>query len=363
MNKTPILTALALSALMAACGGDSAPANNQPANSQPATQQPAAQQPAAQAPAAAPKKPKLPPKLDMTAIKAYFGSEPSAPQVDNPSTPEKVALGKQLYHDKSLSKNGNLSCASCHDLNHYGQDGKPTSPGSDGQNGDRNSPTSVNAFRNLAQFWDGRAASVEDQAIMPVLNPVEHGVKDEAELLAKLNANEATKAAFAKAFPGGEPVSVQNFKMAIGAFERTLVTRSRFDEFLDGNQNALTTEEKHGLKNFIEVGCTTCHTSRLVGGNLYQKLGLVRPYATEDVGRMKVTGSEADKFVFKVPSLLNVEKTAPYYHDGKIATLEEAVKNMASVQLGKDLDAEQVATIVAFLKSLTGKMPEGVAMN
>ena len=364
MTKTLPILAIATSLFaFAACGGDKPQqANNAPANGAPAA--PATTQPVAQQPAApAIKKPKLPPKLDMTAITAYFGSEPSAPKAATPSTADKVALGKALYHDTSLSKNGNLSCASCHDLTKYGQDGKATSPGSDGKNGDRNSPTTLNAFRNLAQFWDGRAESVEDQAIMPVLNPIEHGVADEKELLAKINAKADLVTAFQKAFPGEGSISVANFKDAIGAFERTLTTRSAFDDFLDGNAGALSIDQKIGLAKFIEVGCTQCHTTRLVGGALFQKLGVLRPYPTEDTGRMKVTKSEADKFVFKVPSLLNCEKTAPYYHDGKIATLEEAVKNMAAIQLNKDLSQEDVDSIVAFLKALTGKVPEGVAMK
>ena len=371
MTKTlPILAIASSLFAFAACGGDKpAPAQQptqpaaQPAT-QPAAQKPAATQPAVQTPAVpAIKKPKLPPKLDMTVIAAYFGNEPSAPKAESPSTPEKVALGKALYHDTSLSKNGNLSCASCHDLNNYGQDGKATSPGSDGKNGLRNAPTTLNAARNLAQHWDGAAESVEDQAIAQVLSPIEHGIADEKDLLAKINAKADLVAAFQKAFPGDGSVSVANFKNAIGAFERTLVTKSAFDDFLDGSAGALTTDQKIGLAKFIEVGCTQCHTSRLFGGALFQKLGLVRPYATEDTGRMKVTGSESDKFVFKVPSLLNVEKTAPYYHDGKIATLEEAVKNMAAIQLNKDLSQEDTDSIVAFLKSLTGKVPEGVTMK
>ena len=353
MTKTlPILAVATSLFAFTACGGDQT-APTQPATQQSA-QQPAAKQPAAQEPAQKPavpalKKPKLPPKIDMTLVTAYFGNEPTAPKAEVASTPDMVALGKALYHDASLSKNGNVSCASCHDLNNYGQDGKATSLGSDGKNGERNAPTTLNAFRNAAQFWDGRAESVEDQAILQVLSPAEHGLADDKELLAKLNAKPDLVAAFQKAFPGEGSVSVANFNNAIGAFERTLVTKSAFDDLLDGNAGALTTDQKIGLAKFIEVGCTQCHTSRLLGGALFHKLGLVRPYATEDPGRMKVTGSESDKYVFKVPSLLNVEKTAPDYHDGKIATLEEAVKNMAAIQLNKDLSQEDVDSIVAFL--------------
>ena len=372
----------ALSFCFAACGGEasSTPAQPKPAKAETkagapaehassslssadsASQPPAAQQPAGQQPAV--KKPNLPPKIDMAMVQAYFGSDPKAPASDNKVTAEKVALGKALYHEKALSKNGNLSCASCHDLGNYGVDSKPTSPGSDGKNGDRNTPTSLNAARQFVQFWDGRAETFEDQAIGPVLNPIEHGVKDEAELVAKIKAKPELVQGFAKAFPGeAEPISAKNFQQAVGAFERTLVTKSPFDEYLDGKATALTTEQKWGLKTFIDTGCTECHTTRLVGGQMYQKLGTKQPYPTKDEGRFVITKDEKDKFVFKVPSLLNVEKTAPYFHDGSIATLEEAVKIMARVQAGKELKDEEVASIIAFLKALTGPVPDGVAVR
>lgn len=339
--------------LCQACGGDAKPAaptqNPTPANPTPKAD-PATQE------AVTAKKPTAPVRVDMVMAKQLFSMAPAAPAVDNPSTPEKVALGKALYHDQSLSKNGNISCASCHDLANYGQDGKPTSPGTDGKNGERNTPTVWNASRQFVQFWDGRAATVEEQAMGPVLNPVEHGIADEKELLAKLNAKPELVAAFGKAFPGADSVSVKNFQMAIGAFERTLVTRSKFEDVLDGKAQ-LTNDEKLGLKTFLEVGCQACHMGSLLGGSMYQKIGVVKPYASTDLGRAAVTKSDADKFLFKVPSLLNVEKTAPYYHDGKVATLEEAVSNMAELQLGKTLKTEEVAAIVTFLKTLTGPLP------
>jgi cytochrome c peroxidase len=307
-----------------------------------------------------PKKPPKPVRVDYAMVKRLFGMDPTVEAVDNPSTPEKVALGKLLYHEQSLSKNGNLSCASCHELSTYGVDNKPVSPGSDGKNGERNSPTTWNAFRQFAQFWDGRAKNVEEQSTGPMLNAVEHGLADEAELVSKLKAKPELVAAFDKAFPGGEAVSVEHFRLAVGAFERTLVTKSRFDAYLDGDQKALTNEEKQGLNDFMQIGCITCHTTRLLGGNMFQKSGLLSPYPSEDLGRGKLTGNKADDHFFKVPSLLNVEKTAPYYHDGKVATLEEAATKMAKLQLGKDLTAEQTTSIVAFLKALTGPLPEEI---
>lgn len=314
--------------------------------------------PRAQEPA---KKPQRPVRVDYAMVKRLFGNDPTAEPVDNPLTPEKVALGKLLYHEQSLSKNGNLSCASCHDLATYGVDNKRVSPGSDQQDGERNSPTTYNAFRQFAQFWDGRAKSVEEQCTGPMLNAVEHGLADEAELLTRLNTKPELVAAFGQAFPGEGAVSVEHFRLAVGAFERTLVTKSRFDAFLDGDQKALSNEEKQGLNDFIKVGCITCHTTRLLGGNMFQVSGLKHPYPSEDLGRGKLTGNKAENHFFKVPMLLNVEKTAPYYHDGKVATLEEAVTKMAKLQLDVDLTAEQNASIVAFLKALTGPLPEEFA--
>jgi cytochrome c peroxidase len=336
-----------------ACGGDAKPpAGNQPAGNQPAANPAAANQ---GAPA---KKPALPVRVDMEAAKQLFSTPPTAPAVDNPSTPEKVALGKLLYHEKSLSKNGNISCASCHDLANYGQDGKPTSPGTDGKNGERNTPTVWNASRQFVQFWDGRAATVEEQALGPVLNPVEHGIANEAELVAKLKGKPEIVAAFEKAFPGGgDVVTAKNFQLAIGAFERTLVTVSKFENVIAGKAQ-LTNEEKLGLKIFMEVNCQQCHMGSMLGGSMYQKLGVTKPYPTKDEGRFAITKSDADKFMFKVPSLLNVEKTGPYYHDGSIATLETAVRDMADYQLGKTLKDEEIAAIVTFLKALTGPLPE-----
>ncbi len=299
------------------------------------------------------------PRINVMVVKALLGNDPAAPKAEVASTPALVALGRALFHSEHLSQKGNISCASCHDLSTYGVDNKPTSPGSTGENGVRNTPTVYNAARQFRQFWDGRAESVEEQAIMPVLNPIEHGLADEAAVLAKINEQQELVEGFKKAFPGdGSPVTAKNFGVAIGAFERTLVTRSRFDDYLDGNRKALSNEELQGLKTFYEIGCTQCHISRLLGGHAYQKLGLRQPYNGKDTGRMQVTGSVSDKHSFKVPTLLNVEKTGPYYHDGSISTLEEAIKMMGVRQLDKKLKDEEIAHMVTFLKALTGKLPE-----
>lgn len=290
---------------------------------------------------------------DLAALKA----PPAPPASDNKVTLAKVALGKQLYHDKSLSKDGTVSCASCHDLDKAGTDRKPVSEGVGGQKGGRNAPTSLNAALHFVQFWDGRATTIEDQAIGPVMNPIEHGVKDEAELLTKLKANAATVDAFKKAFPGeAEPVTAKNFQAAVGAFERTLITRSRFDDFLDGKTDALSAEEKVGLRKFLDTGCQTCHMTNLLGGTMFQKLGLVNPYPTKDVGRAEHTKSDADKFLFKVPSLRNVADTGPYFHDGSVATLEDAVDKMAWSQRGVRLTQDDVKAVVTFLRALSGKV-------
>ena len=310
--------------------------------------------------AAAPQDQKRPPKpvrVDVATVKRLFGSDPTVEAVDNPITPEKLALGKLLFHDKGLSASGQSSCATCHDLANYGIDGKPASIGADGKPEARNTPSVYNAARQFVQFWDGRAKNVEEAALVHALEPAGLGLGDEAALLGKLKARPELGEAFGKAFPGGDAVSVEHYRLAMGAYLRSLTTKSRFEAFLDGDMKALSNEEKQGLNDFQTIGCITCHTTRLVGGQMYQKSGLLAPYPSEDLGRAALTGSTADKQYFKVPSLQNVEKTAPYYHDGKVATLEEAVVQMAKMQLAKDLTAEQTASLVAFLKSLTGPLP------
>lgn len=274
-------------------------------------------------------------------------------------TPERIALGKMLYFEPRLSKGGDVSCNSCHDLATFGVDGKPTSTGHKGQLGGRNSPTVYNAAGHFAQFWDGRAKDVEEQAKGPVLNPVEMAMPNAKAVEKVLSGIPEYVAAFKKAFPAEKkPVTFDNMAVAIAAFERGLATPSRFDVFLAGDDKALSDAEKQGLNAFMDTGCAACHSGALFGGAMYQKLGLVKPWPTEkDTGRFEVTKKDADKFFFKVPSLRNIEKTAPYFHDGSVASLDEAVKLMATHQLGKELTAEQVGSIVTFLKALTGTPP------
>jgi cytochrome c peroxidase len=282
----------------------------------------------------------------------------TAESSEHPTSPAKIALGKSLYMDTRLSKNDKLSCNSCHDLSKFGVDNEPTSPGHEGKRGGRNSPTSLNAALHIAQFWDGRAKDVEAQALGPILNPIEMGMESDTKVLEKLKRDPKTVAAFGAAFPDQtDPLTYKNIGEAIGAFERTLITPSRFDQYLKGDDNALTEAEKAGGKLFVQTGCTACHLGSTVGGQMYQKLGLVKEYPTTDMGRYEVTKLESDKKIFKVPSLRNVAKTSPYFHDGSVKTLEEAVSKMAEYQLGKNLNKDEIASIVTFLNTLTGNAP------
>jgi cytochrome c peroxidase len=277
----------------------------------------------------------------------------------NPLTDAKVDLGRMLYYDTRLSKNRTVSCNSCHDLASFGDDGLATSKGIDAQLGGRSAPTVYNAAIHIAQFWDGRAADVEAKAVGPILNPIEMGMPDEAYVLRVLKSIPGYVEAFAKAFPEDpESVTYANVGKAIGAFERKLMTPSKFDDFLKGDEKALTDAEKHGLNLFVTTGCTVCHNGMGVGGHLYQKLGLVKEWPTKDLGRFAATKNEADKYFFKVPSLRNITETAPYLHDGSIASLEEMVAKMAEYQLGRTISAEDTKAIVTFLGSLKGRVDE-----
>jgi cytochrome c peroxidase len=296
-----------------------------------------------------------------TDLLASFSALPASFDTElNPSTPEKVELGRMLFFDKRLSKNHDVSCNSCHDLAKYGVDGKRFSTGHKKQLGGRNSPTVFNAGGHVAQFWDGRAETLEEQAKGPMMNPVEMAMPDPARVEATLRSIPGYVEAFKKAFPkDAEPVTLDNAAKAIGVFERGLVTPSRFDKFLRGDQKALTSKEKAGLKTFVEVGCTTCHNGAAVGGSSFQKLGLIEPYDDQsDLGRFGITKDEADRMKFRVPSLRNVAKTGPYFHHGKLTKLDDVVRTMAKHQLGKKLEAKEVGQIVAFLNALTGDLPK-----
>jgi cytochrome c peroxidase len=264
-----------------------------------------------------------------------------------------------LYFEPRLSASQQISCNSCHMLDKFGVDNEPTSPGHKGQRGGRNSPTVYNAAGHTAQFWDGRAATVEDQAKGPILNPIEMAMPDAATVLKTLKSIPGYEPLFKAAFPDDkDPITYDNLAKAIGAFERQLTTPSRWDKYLAGDEGALTDLEKAGFAKFAQLGCPTCHNGANVGGHLYQKLGLVKPWPDDsDLGRYEVTKNDSDKMFFRVPSLRNIDKTGPYFHKGQLSTLEETVRKMAWHQLGQELKDQDVAQLVAFLKALTGEVP------
>jgi cytochrome c peroxidase len=275
---------------------------------------------------------------------------------------DKVLLGRTLYFDTALSGDGTISCATCHSLDHGGAEPRKTSVGINGHVGPINSPTVLNSAYNFVQFWDGRAADLQQQAEGPVANPGEMGAKWE-DVVAKLSKDETYTTQFAKLYEDG--VTKANITDAIAEFEKSLITPSRFDEYLRGDMTAITEAEKKGYQTFKEVGCTACHTGINVGGTMFQKLGLVKDYFKDrgtpvtgaDLGRFNISKKDQDKHFFKVPTLRNIELTPPYLHDGSRATLEETVKIMGTYQLGRDLTDAQVNSIVTFLKTLTGDLP------
>lgn len=277
----------------------------------------------------------------------------------NPATAARVALGRQLYYEEVLSDAHDLSCNGCHPLNGYGADGRRVSLGHRGQEGSRNAPSVYNAAGHVAQFWDGRAPDVEAQAKGPILNPAEMGMPDSGAVLAHLRASPAYRAAFRAAFPReSQPITYDNVGQAIGAFERGLLTPGRWDSYLQDDSAALTTDEREGFATFVAAGCQNCHNGAYVGGNSFQKVGLVRDWPSRtDSGRFAVTRSPSDAMVFKVASLRNVAKTGPYFHDGSIASLDSAVKLMARHQLGRELTDHDAHAIATWLGALTGEIP------
>ena len=278
---------------------------------------------------------------------------------DNPMTKAKIELGKKLYYDPRLSLSGVISCNTCHNLATYGVDNVPTSLGHKFLTGGRNAPTVLNAGFHIAQFWDGRAKDLEEQAKGPILAHVEMAMPNSDFVVLKLKTIPGYVKEFKKAFPKSkDPITYDNVAKAIAAFERTLTTPSRFDRFLKGDTTALNKKEKEGLRLFIDKGCAGCHNGVAVGGGMFAKFGIVKPYPTADLGKYKITKKESDKFVFKVPSLRNIAQTYPYFHDGQVWDLKKAVKIMGETQLGIKLTDEEVDKIVAFLNSLTGKIPE-----
>lgn len=280
---------------------------------------------------------------------------PAAP----PQDAQQVALGKQLFNDSRLSVNNTLSCASCHNLSKNGADDKPFSIGFDGQAVDVNTPTVFNASLNFIQFWNGRVDTLEDQVKEVVVSHVEMGNTWE-NVVATLGRDATYSEAFRKAYANG--LTAQNVQNALASYETTLWTpNSRFDQYLAGNTEVLTLEEKYGYQRFKSYGCIACHQGVNIGGNMFQKFGVMGDYfkargnATDsDLGRYLITGAEEDRNVFRVPGLRNVDVTAPYFHDGYAKTLEEAVDVMFTYQLGRVAPAEDKRLIILFLKTLTG---------
>ncbi len=297
----------------------------------------------------------------------YFKTVPKmVPNPDNEITARKVALGKMLFFDTRLSKSNTISCNSCHNLATFGVDNNPKSMGHGWKLGGRNAPTVLNAALHISQFWDGRAQDVEEQAKGPIMNPVEMAMTSPGLAIDRISTIPEYVSVFKEVFPNDRnPVTYDNIANAIGAFERTLITPSRFDRFMVGDVASLNKSEKRGLALFVNSGCTSCHNGVAIGGGMYQKFGLVQsPYwkytkATfHDEGRFDVTKANEDKFVFKVPSLRNSTHTYPYFHDGSIWKIRDAVEIMGKTQLGKTLSIDDVDDIVAFLNSLTGEIPE-----
>lgn len=273
--------------------------------------------------------------------------------------PRKVALGRKLFLDARLSEDRTISCASCHNLERGGVDHLPVSVGVGGQKGDRNAPTVFNVAFNFRQFWDGRADTLEQQVEGPLLNPKEMKSSWPA-ILKVLREDPAYVADFQALYPG--EIRKEHVTASLAAFLRSLITVSRFDHYLRGNAAAITEREKQGYELFKRKGCATCHQGSNAGGNLFSKFGSMGDYFADrgtldkaDLGRYAITGKEEDKYVFKVPSLRNVAITGPYFHDGSVATLEEAVSIMGQYQIGKRLSADDVALITEFLGSLSGE--------
>jgi len=274
------------------------------------------------------------------------------------TNPAAVELGKQLFFDPRLSKSGFISCNSCHNLSMGGSDNLPTSIGHNWTKGPINAPTVLNSSLSVAQFWDGRARDLQEQAGGPIANPGEMAFSH-ALAVGVVASIPGYVAEFQRAF-GSPEVTIDQITKAIAAFEQTLVTpNARFDRWLKGDTGAITERELAGYELFKGSGCALCHNGSAAGGTSFRKMGVVEPYRTMNraKGREAVTGHDADRFAFKVPTLRNVELTYPYFHDGAARTLTEAVDVMGRVQLGCRFSADENARIVAFLKTLTGDQP------
>lgn len=315
------------------------------------------------------KEEKLPEKMEQIIYnfaKSYFTPLPDINLKKYTSENKlRIELGKKLFYDKRLSEDKTINCASCHDMTKFGVDNLPISPGDKEQFGTRNTPTVLNAYLQYAQFWDARERTVEDQAAHPIFGNFEMDMPDTLTLLNRLNEDEYYTKIFPKAFPQADTsITIETIKLAIGAFERILVTPAPIDDYLKGDMEAISSKAKLGIKSFIDNGCIPCHSTNLIGGQMAQKFSLYGNYwdFTDskyiDKGRFNVTGDSGDKFVFKVPLLRNIEKTSPYMHDGSVVSMEDAIKIMAMAQTNLQMKQEDVDNIVEFFKTLTGKVPD-----
>jgi len=292
---------------------------------------------------------------------------------DNPTTAAKVELGKMLYFDPRLSSTGTVSCFSCHNVMEGGDDHMTTSAGVHGLKGGRNAPTVWNAAFHSVQFWDGRAPSLEEQSKGPPVNPIEMGMRDLDAVIDRIRHIPGYRPYFEQAFGPGDMVTMDNAARAIAAYERTLITPgSAYDRYAKGDKTALTPQQLRGMQTFAEVGCTSCHQGPAFNGPplpagtgffmkfpTYPESPYVAKYKlADDPGRFNATKDEADRMMWRVPTLLNLTYTAPYMHTGTVKTLPDAVRVMASTQLNRTLDDAQVGDVVAFLESLTGKFPQ-----
>lgn len=290
-----------------------------------------------------------------------FGPLPSQETKDGEAA--SIHLGRMLYFDPRLSQDKDIACNSCHTLSNFGVDNLPTSPGHQGQNGLRNTPTVYNAALHIAQSWDGGAADISTQVRKHLLNPAEMAIPSEGTLVTSLASIQGYPELFTAVFPEQKPaLTFDNIARAIASFTRGLVTPDRFDAFMQGDLQALSDPEVSGLELFIQTGCATCHSGPALGGRIYQKPGLLEAYPTQDIGRQAVTGRTADKGVFKVPGLRNVARTGPYFHDGSVTRLVDAIQLMAKHQLGRSLGDADIASIAMFLESLTGT-PDGAYIS
>ena len=295
-----------------------------------------------------------------------FGILPSKIESkENPITQNKVRLGKMLFYETRLSVDNTVSCAKCHFFGFYGTDGLPRSIGNHYRENDRNAPTVFNAAGQISQHWIGDMASVEEQASKSLTGKAANGNPDEKSLIERLGKIKRYNSLFKKAFPNEkQPISAKNIGLAIGAYERTLVTPSAFDEYLEGSLTAIDSKALKGLKLFMNNGCSSCHNGIYLGGNSYEKFGIFYNYweytgsKKIDKGRMSYTKDDADKYVFKVPILRNIMQTAPYFHDGSVKNIRDVIKIMGKIQLDIELKEIEINSIESFFTTLTGKIPK-----